>query len=87
MTCILLVLCIVQPMDYYRHIFCNIFVTNNYVHVHDIRLSNCLHKFGHTKNILRYTVRIFGTFLWNSLNADLRNISATYLFISMINTN
>ena len=60
--------------------FCDMFVTNNYVHFHDTKLSNSLHIFGHTKNILRYTVRIFGRLLWNSLSADLRNISTVYLF-------
>ena len=60
--------------------FCDMFITNNYVHVHDTRLSNSLHIFGHTKNILRYTIRIFGPLLWNWLSADLRNISTVYLF-------
>ena len=60
--------------------FCDMFITNNYVHCHDTRLSNSLHIFGHTKNILRYTVRIFGPLLWNTLSADFRNIITVYLF-------
>ena len=59
---------------------CDMFITNNYVHFHDTKLSNSLHIFGPTKNILRYTIRIFGPLLWNSLSADLRNISTVYLF-------
>ena len=60
--------------------FYDMFVTNNYVHVHDIRLYNSLHIFGHTKNIFRYTVSIVGSLSWNSLSADLRYISTVYLF-------
>ena len=60
--------------------FCDMFITNNHVHFHDTRLSNSLHIQSHTKNILRYTARIFGPLLWNSLSADLRNISTVYLF-------
>ena len=51
----------------------HMFITNNYVHFHDTRLSTSLHIFDHT-------VRIIGPILWNSLSADLRNISIVYLF-------
>ena len=60
--------------------FCDMFTADNYVHFHDTRLSNSLQIFGHAKNILIYTVRIFCIVLQNSLSADLINISTVYLF-------
>ena len=56
---------------YYNDMF-----THNFnIHDHDTRHKTDLHTLHHKLNSRTYSVRTYGTTLWNSLDIDLRNAS------------
>ena len=60
--------------------FKTLFVMNANVHTHFTRTSQRLHKKYHRLNVTKYSVRVYGAVLWNSLCIDHQNLPTLLSF-------
>ena len=70
--------------------FCNLFVLNIEVHLHDTRNKNLIHQVAHRINARALSIRVYGMKIWNALPTFIQNsltsrfkkkISKTYLLL------
>ena len=58
------------------------FITNTTVHSYNTRQKDDMHQTAYRTNVCKYTVRILGPRLWNSLSDNIRQVSSLYQFKS-----
>ena len=53
--------------------FCNLFVLNSEVHLHDTRNKNLIHQVAHRIKARALSIRIYGVKIWNALPSFIQN--------------
>ena len=55
--------------------FCNLFVLNSEVHLHDTRNKNFIHQVAHRINARALSIRVYGVKIWNALPTFIQKFS------------
>ena len=53
--------------------FCNLFVLNSEVHLHDTRNKNLIHQVAHRINARALSIRVYWVKIWNALPTFIQN--------------